>query len=110
MRIGSSAGWEAAVLDHVQAMVQTIASKLRQDTMAASLGDNVGGSTYTLEIWPGHPLETEALGELSLFRERLSHLRARIAAHNASDTLPAQRNRVIVYAGQCVIPLEDDEE
>jgi hypothetical protein len=78
--------------------------------MTASLGDRVGGSTYTLEVWPGHPLEDEALGELSAFRRRLTHLRERIASHNAAHSVPPGRNRVVVYAGQCVMALEDDPE
>lgn len=39
-----SVGWEAAVFDHFQAMVKTIAGKLQLDPMARR-GDVVGGST-----------------------------------------------------------------
>jgi hypothetical protein len=51
--IGGAAGWEAAVFDHYQALVGTICSKLRGDSDGPSRSDIVGGSTYTLEVWPG---------------------------------------------------------
>jgi hypothetical protein len=67
----------------------------------------VGGSTYTLEVWEGHPLQDEAMGELRAFRERVSALRTRIVAHNERTTVPDERIRVVVYGGQCVILPEE---
>src|SRR6185295_19348815 len=46
-------GWEAAVFDHFQALVKTIAAKLADD---GARRDQVGGSTYSFDVWPGHPL------------------------------------------------------
>jgi hypothetical protein len=106
--IGTSAGWEAAVFDHYQALVATICAKLRADPDGARRDDVVGGSTYTLEVSAGHPLEAEALGELSLIRARLSDLRTRIADYNLARPLPVRRKRVVLYAGQNVT--EDGED
>src|SRR5690606_9122349 len=61
---GSSVGWEAAIFDHVQAVVQTICQRLRLNDSARN-ADAVGGSTYTYDVWPGHPLEAEVSGLLS---------------------------------------------
>jgi hypothetical protein len=105
--IGTSLGWEAAVFDHFQALVTTVCAKLGADAGAAA-NDRIGGSTYSLEIWDGHPLEDEVLGELQAFRGRLSKLRERVASHNAAVTMPNSRSRVVIYGGQCVIDLEED--
>src|SRR5690606_34530978 len=52
--LGAAIGWEAAVFDHFQAVVKTICCRMRDDRPTAP---DVGGSTYTLDIWRGHPLE-----------------------------------------------------
>src|SRR5690606_10359936 len=71
----AAAGWEAAVFDHFQAMVRTIAARVNESE--AARGEQIGGSTYSFEVWPGHPYHAEALGQLKRFRERASELRAR---------------------------------
>lgn len=100
------AGWEAAVLDQFSALVQTITQKLARD-QRASLTDEVGGSTYHFELWRGHPLEREVLGELRRFRERLSALRDKIDRYNAEQTDHPAWVRVVAYYGQSVT--EEDE-
>jgi hypothetical protein len=93
------AGWEAAVWDHYQAVVQTITAKLERERVA-NRDDTVGGSTYTLLVWPGHPLEHEALSQLKRYRAEQSELRARVDRYNAAHALPAERTEVVVYVGQ----------
>jgi hypothetical protein len=101
------AGWEAAVLDHYSALVRTITRKLAVD-QKASLGDEVGGSTYHFVVWRGHPMEDEVLGELRRFRERQSALRDRVDRYNEDNGLPRERFQVTAYFGQTVVG-EDDE-
>jgi hypothetical protein len=101
-------GWEAAVWDHYQAVVQTITAKLARET-SASQGDTVGGSTYTFVVWPGHPLEQEVLSQLRAYRTQQSGLRARVDAYNAEHGIPAERTEVVVYGGQCVRTGVSDE-
>jgi hypothetical protein len=101
--VGSSSGWEAAVFDHFQAVVATMCAKTRSDATSTAAGDTVGGSTYTLEIWSGHPLEEEVLGELARFRERVGTLRRRVADHNRSAAMPEESVRVVIYGGQNVL-------
>jgi len=99
-------GWEAAVFDHFQALVKTIAAKLADD---GARRDQVGGSTYSFDVWPGHPLEQEALGQLAVFRERTSSLRERIRAFNDRATRPDKFWTVTLYAGQSVLDNSERE-
>jgi len=100
--LGSSAGWEAAVFDHVQAMVQTICQRLQQ---ASSDGPAlpVGGSTYSFDVWPGHPLEQETKAQLAELRERLGALRKRVDDHNRAQGSKPSYEQVITYVGQCIL-------
>lgn len=99
-------GWEAAVFDHFQALVKTIVAKLADD---GGRRDQVGGSTYSFDVWPGHPLEQEALGQLAAFRERTSSLRERIRAFNDQSTRPDKFWTVTLYAGQSVMDNSERE-
>lgn len=106
--LGSSAGWEAAVFDHYKALVMTVLSRLR-DPRSANLEDGVGGSTYTIDVWPGHPLEDEVRGTLSRMRATLSDLRSRVTDFNADQELPERHTRAVIYVGQCLID-EDNKD
>jgi hypothetical protein len=107
--LGGRTGWEAAVYDHFHAMVKTIVCKLRQDSEGATLRDRVGGSTYSFEVWDGHPLAERVYGQLATFRAAASALRAEVEAFNAGHGAPPRRDRVTVYMGQCVIEEDSDE-
>jgi hypothetical protein len=107
--IGASSGWEGAVFDHFHAVVRTICAKLRRTT-GSSATDQIGGSTYSFEVWDGHPLAEEVLGTLRRFRETHSALRERVRAHNAKHPKPAARFGVVVYGGQTVWDVEDGKE
>jgi hypothetical protein len=67
----------------------------------SGLGDTVGGSTWTLDVWDGHPLQEEARTTLKRLREQVEELRRRIDEHNGSDTPEGgAREKLIVYLGQ----------
>lgn len=100
--LGESAGWEAAVLDHFQAVVTAIIEKLARGRAAGSPRDLVGGSTWSLDVWPGHPLEAEAKSLLARTRAEVESLRTRIDTHNRARPYSGPRERVIFYAGQNV--------
>ncbi|HEY6727624.1 MAG TPA: hypothetical protein VI197_26495 [Polyangiaceae bacterium] len=111
--LGAEIGWEASVFDHVQAVVQTICQRLQQNSLAASDADVVGGSTYSFDIWPGHPLEAEVKSQLNDFRKRASELRQRVEAHNQAHGVQHEYQQVVHYAGQCLLergPLEQEFE
>lgn len=104
--LDSSLGWEAAIFDHFQALVKTICQKLEQAPEARA-NDVIGGSTYTYEVWAGHPHEREAMGVLAGFRSKQGELRDAISHYNSSTEMPDKRTRVTVYAGQCVVQEEE---
>jgi hypothetical protein len=109
--LGSPAGWEAAVFDHYQALVTALCTKLRLGRTRAVPGEWVGGSTYSANVWDGHPLQDEVLGLLQRTRDHASALRARVEEYNATHPAPVEGDkRVIFYAGQAVLGLEDEGE
>ncbi len=101
------AGWESSVLDHFNALVQTVIRKLSVD-QRAKRNDELGGSTYHFELWRGHPFESEVLGELSRFRERMSALRTKLDDYNRAQPGQKPNLRVVAYYGQSAVE-EDDE-
>lgn len=100
--VGESHGWEAAVLDHYQALVSSVCQKLSDRGPMARAADTTGGSTWSLDVWPGHPLEEEAKSTLRRVRLEMEDLRRRIDEHNAGSETGAARERVVVYLGQSV--------
>ena len=104
--LGAEIGWEASVFDHVQAMVQTICQRLRSLPPAASDQHAVGGSTYSFDVWPGHPLEPEVKAQLGEFRRRAGELRQRVEQHNQAHGLRKEYQQVVHYAGQCILERE----
>lgn len=104
--LGAEIGWEASVFDHVQAVVQTICQRLQQNSLAARDADVVGGSTYSFDIWPGHPLEAEVKRQLKDFRQRASDLRQRVEAYNQTHGVRSDHQQVVHYAGQCLLERE----
>ena len=112
---GAVKGFEASVFDHFQAVVKTVSSKLRRDAIPLELpadlsdADVVGGSTYTLDLFAGHPLLSESLATLADFRIRMASLRERVERHNAEHGLPQSFVKVVSYAGQCLIQQDAEE-
>jgi hypothetical protein len=105
--MGTSSGWEAAVLDHFEAMVTAVSTKLTRGTGRSGAEDTAGGSTWSLDVWPGHPLEREAKQSLSRLRGQMEELRARVDAHNQGGRDPKALEQVVVYLGQYVRSAED---
>jgi hypothetical protein len=100
--LGTTQGWEVAVLDHFQAMITAVTRKLTLGAVRSGQGDLIGGSTYSLDVWSGHPLEVEALRILASTREKIEDLRKRIDEYNASNSMQSKRKRVVAYVGQYV--------
>jgi hypothetical protein len=100
--LGAPVGWEAAVFDHFKALVTTILQRANARRPALP-DDAMGGSTYTIDVWPGHPLADEVHGSLGKLRSMLGDLRARVVAYNATQGVPEDHSRVVIYVGQCSI-------
>jgi hypothetical protein len=105
--LGARVGWEAAIYDHFQAVVRTISQKL--GSLQSHATDTVGGSTFTYEVWPGHPLREEVLGALARFRHEFDELRNRVRAFNDAHPRPSEWQRVIVYGGQSSTDQQEEE-
>jgi hypothetical protein len=106
-------GWEAAVFDHYRALVQTICQRLSQGAGAAVAQGRAGGSTFTFDVWEGHPHAEEAYSALARFRASHAELYERIERFNAEHGRPAEYDQVIVYGGQHVRsarPLDEDTD
>jgi hypothetical protein len=99
---GAEVGWEAAVFDHFQAVVKTICARL-QGREKGPQGSPIGGSTFSFDVWPGHPLETEVLNLLRDLRQRTGDIRARVRAYNETNVRPRSFAHVTFYGGQSVI-------
>lgn len=104
--LSAPSGWEAAVFDHFQAVVQTIVQRIERGVVDPAAP--VGGSTYRFDIWPGHPLEQRVQAQLSEIRERLSALRGEVTEHNQRAGMPALYRQVALYVGQCQLDRETD--
>jgi hypothetical protein len=104
----SEVGWEAAVFDHYRAMVQTICQRLAR-TASSEQAQRAGGSTFTLDVWPGHPLAEEAYSTLARYRIEHAALFERIEAYNAEHGRPDDYDQVVIYAGQHVWPRRKGE-
>jgi len=105
--LGSAVGWEASVFDHFQAVVRTVCRRLSDEPEAR--GERTGGSTWTFDVWSGHPLEEEARGVLERTRKNLGDLRQRIEAHNGERGLPETYEQVVFYCGQCSISQDGED-
>ncbi len=108
--IGTPSGWEAAVFDHYHAVVRTVCAKLRESGGRSSGDDAIGGSTYSFEVWLGHPLESDVLSALKRFRAEYSDLRKRVREYNEGHEAPQQTRRVVIYGGQCAWEENTDAE
>jgi len=100
--LGAPVGWEAAVLDHFQAMVTAIITKLTRGRASGAPSDQVGGSTWSLDVWRGHPMEVEAKSLLAKTRAAVEELRVRVDAHNTHASHEGPGERVVFYAGQSI--------
>jgi len=107
--LGAAVGWEAAVFDHFKALVTTILSRLNENR-ATALDDRVGGGTYTIDVWPGHPLEAEVYGTLARLRSMLTDMRERAAQFNTEGARPPAHTRVVIYAGQALVHEDGDND
>jgi hypothetical protein len=97
--VGQAQGWEAAVFDHYQAVLSAVCAKLSAGEARSERADVTGGATYSLDLWPGHPMEGEALSTLQRVRAMLEDLRARLDAVNAQHQ-NEPNERLVFYVGQ----------
>ena len=105
--VGETAGWEAAVVDHHRAVLNAIAAKLvERDARTSTAADEVGGTTLTFDLWPGHPREQEVRGLLRATRAQLLPLWEEVEAYNRQHA-GKETYQVHYYCGQYVVEEEE---
>ncbi|MEL6177824.1 MAG: hypothetical protein AAFS10_02675, partial [Myxococcota bacterium] len=108
--LGEPSGWEAAVFDHYQAMVSALCTKLRRGDTVSLPQDVIGGSTWSFDVWKGHPHEEKVYALLGEIRHKVSTLRTEVTTYNTKRGRPsAGIHKVIFYAGQTVV-IDTEEE
>ena len=103
--IGESAGWEAAIVDHHRTVSNAIAAKVGIGVRKSASGDEVGGTTLTFDLWPGHPQERAVRNLLSETRSRILPLWENVEEHNKTECSP-EGYQVHFYCGQYLVEEE----
>lgn len=105
--IGEAAGWEAAVIDHHRAVLNALAAKVVSGKHVSAAADEVGGTTWSFDLWPGHPREAEVRKLLASLRGQVVPLWNEVSAYNREHR-PVHTYKVTVYCGQYLVM--DEEE
>ncbi len=104
--IGQAAGWEAAVVDHHRAVSNALAAKVVSGRHVSAAADEVGGTTLSFTLWPGHPREREVRRLLAAVRNQILPLWEEVSAYNRANR-PDSTYRATFYCGQYLVE-EDD--
>jgi len=99
--LDGTAGWEAGLLDHYHSVVGAVIAKLRNGQTRALPADELGGSTFSFDVWPGHPYEVKVRALLREHRVALGSLWNSVSEHNLRGK-PEGYTRVTFYCGQLV--------
>jgi len=105
--VGDTAGWEAAVIDHHRAVLNALAAKIQNGRHGSAADDEVGGTTVSYDLWPGHPKEREVRELLAGTRRRLAELWHEVEDLNR-DQASNEGYRITFYCGQ--YRLEDERK
>jgi hypothetical protein len=105
--LGEAAGWEAAVIDHHRAVLKALAAKVVRGKHVSAAADEIGGTTLSFDLWPGHPREQEVRKLLATTRRQVADLWEEVAAYN-KDHRPQETYSVTFYCGQNVVEEEEN--
>jgi predicted transcriptional regulator len=104
--VGQAAGWEAAIVDHHRAVLNALAAKVTSGRHVSAANDEVGGTTVTYDLWPGHPQEEEVRRLLATTRDRVIPLWHDNTAYNRERQQEVSY-KVTFYCGQYLVEEED---
>jgi hypothetical protein len=104
--LGESAGWEAAVLDHHRTVLNAIAAKIASGSRSSAKQDEVGGTTLSFDLWPGHPYEPTVRKLLETTRSEVIPLWEEVERYNKVKQVKGAY-QVHYYCGQYVLEEED---
>jgi hypothetical protein len=105
--VGQAAGWEAAIVDHHRAVLNALAAKVVSGKHVSAAADEIGGTTLSFDLWPGHPREQEVRHLLSTVRNLVVPLWDEVAEYNRENR-PEATYTVTFYCGQNLT--QDDGE
>jgi len=97
--VGQAAGWEAAIVDHHRAVLNALAAKVVSGRHVSAAADEVGGTTLSFDLWPGHPREHEVRKLLATVRKQVVTLWDEVAEYN-KEHRPSSTYSVSFYCGQ----------
>jgi hypothetical protein len=100
-------GWGPAVADHFRMVTGAICAKLLNGQTRAVPDDELGGSSFTFNVWSGHPYESRVRGLLREQRRHFTALWDEVSRYNQAHTLE-QATKVNFYFGQSVIAADDE--
>lgn len=104
--VGEAAGWEAALVDHHRAVLSALAAKVVRGKHVSNADDEVGGTTLSFDLWPGHPREQEVRKLLSSVRNQVLPVWDEVAKYNRGHRAEATY-QVTFYCGQYLVEEED---
>ena len=88
-------------------MLNALAAKAVSGRHVSAAGDEVGGTTLSFDLWPGHPREREVRQLLATTRNRVIRLWGEILEYNGQVQCPEDPYNVTFYCGQYLVE-EDD--
>ncbi|MBN2195832.1 MAG: hypothetical protein JW751_23650 [Polyangiaceae bacterium] len=100
--LGQAAGWEAAIVDHHRAVLNALVAKVVSGRHVSGATDEVGGTTLSFDLWPGHPQEAEVRQLLASVRKQILPMWEQIAAYNQANR-PDSTYKVTFYCGQYLV-------
>ncbi len=104
--VGEAAGWEAAVVDHHRAVLNALAAKMVSGQHVSAAADEVGGTTLSFDLWPGHPQEARVRRLLANVRREVLPVWEEVSEYNRAHR-PDSTYEVTFYCGQYLV--EEDE-
>lgn len=105
--VGSTEGWEAAVLDHFRAVATALATKAAAGRPSTDK-DEIGGATLTFSLYPGHPQEAAVRGLLASVRAQVNALWKEVTAHAVEHPPTESDMKVTFYFGQMLTPADEE--
>lgn len=100
--LGETAGWEAAVVDHHRTVLNAITAKIVAGQRRSNNGDEVGGTTLTFNLYPGHPKEAQVRQLLSTMRAAVLPLWEEVSEYNKQNPIK-DPYQVHFYCGQYLV-------
>jgi hypothetical protein len=88
-------------------VLNALAAKTVSGRHVSAADDEVGGTTLSFDLWPGHPREREVRQLLSATRSRVIRLWDEVLEYNNQVSCTGDTYKLTFYCGQYLVE-EDD--